>query len=213
LNNKLFTVQILNIILPLFLVFNSLIAKQSKSYLNKISGHYLKLIPFALHFSVKTMDERGNILSTTKGDFIINSKNSFRVNYPEEEILYDGQWLWSYNQITEQVVVEPFDPTSSLNLIYDVINGKLGAYQIIKDRLDEKHHHIFLKPEDKNNFFTEIKIRAYRDTSLIDHLKYVDFQKNQILIDFLKTNDTVICDSAFYDIKDLEGKEIIDLRP
>ena len=212
-NNKLFQGHILNIIIPLFLVFNILTARPGKTYLNKISSHYLELIPFALRFSVKTMDEQENILSRATGDFIINSKNSFRVNYPEEEILYDGQWLWSYNQVTEQVVVEPFDPTSSLNLIYDVINGKLGAYQIIKDRLDEKHHHIFLKPEDKNNFFTEIKIIAYRDTSLIDLLKYVDFQKNQILIDFLRIKDTVICDSAFYNIKDLKGKEIIDLRP
>ncbi|MCF7886226.1 MAG: outer membrane lipoprotein carrier protein LolA, partial [Candidatus Marinimicrobia bacterium] len=175
--------------------------------------YYVQAIPFRLEFSIKSRDREDNLLSEVKGEFFIKNKNSFYVEYPGEEILYDGKWLWTYNKHTDQIVVEEFDPTSSLNLIYDVINGDLESYQINKTQKTDQFQEIFLEPKGDSNFFKKFKIVVPQDTTLIDHLQYVDFQSNQILINFLQIGDSLLCDSSFYDIKNMEEKELIDLRP
>lgn len=188
-------------------------ADEPQQILNNVSEVYVNNIPFNLRFSVQSRDKNDNLLSAVEGDFIINSQKGFRVNYPQEEILYDGQWLWTHNKATNQLIVEEFDPTSSLTLIYDVINGNINKYEIMKYDKQNKYRNIFLKPEGENNFFKRIKLVVPQDTTLIDHLEYIDFQDNQILINFLRIQDTTITDSSFYELKDLKDKELIDLRP
>ncbi|HMA61024.1 MAG TPA: outer membrane lipoprotein carrier protein LolA [bacterium] len=188
-------------------------ADEPQQILNDASKTYVNNIPFNLRFSVQSRDQNDNLLSAVEGDFLINSKKGFRVNYPQEEILYDGQWLWTHNKATNQLIVEEFDPTSSLTLIYDVINGNINNYEIMKYNQQHNYHNVFLKPEGENNFFKQIKLVVPQDTTLIDHLEYIDFQDNQILINFLRIQDTTITDSSFYDLKDLKDKELIDLRP
>ena len=94
-----------------------------------------------------------------------------------------------------------------------MINGNINNYEIMKYNQQNKYRNIFLKPEGENNFFKQIKLVVPQDTTLIDHLEYIDFQDNQILINFLRIQDTTITDSSFYELKDLKDKELIDLRP
>lgn len=195
------------------LILNSILAKNAGGKLTEISDYYLGKTPFDLKFSIKNIDDKGNVLSQMQGSFILKNTNSFKVIYPQEELLFDGEWLWSYNKNTNQVVVEEFEPTSSLNLIYDVINGKMDNYRIVKSETQDDYQKIFLKPEDDNNFFQQVNLTAVKDTGRIDHLKYVDFQNNQILIYFLQLSSTSIDDSSFYDIKNIKDQELIDLRP
>lgn len=205
--------QILKRFLFVLLLAGFIRADQPQQILNKVSKVYVNIIPFNLRFSVQSWDKNDNLLSAVEGDFLINSQKGFRVNYPQEEILYDGQWLWTHNKATNQLIVEEFDPTSSLTLIYDVINGNINNYEIMKYNQQNKYRNIFLKPEGENNFFKQIKLVVPQDTTLIDHLEYIDFQDNQILINFLRIQDTTITDSSFYELKDLKDKELIDLRP
>ena len=205
--------QILKRIVFVLLLAGFIRADEPQQILNKVSKVYVNNIPFNLRFSVQSRDKNDNLLSAVEGDFIINSQKGFRVNYPQEEILYDGQWLWTHNKATNQLIVEEFDPTSSLTLIYDVINGNINNYEIMKYNQQNKYRNIFLKPEGENNFFKQIKLVVPQDTTLIDHLEYIDFQDNQILINFLRIQDTTITDSSFYELKDLKDKELIDLRP
>ncbi|MCF7740590.1 MAG: outer membrane lipoprotein carrier protein LolA [Candidatus Marinimicrobia bacterium] len=205
--------QILKRFLFVLLLAGFIRADQPQQILNKVSKVYVNIIPFNLRFSVQSWDKNDNLLSAVEGDFLINSQKGFRVNYPQEEILYDGQWLWTHNKATNQLIVEEFDPTSSLTLIYDVINGNINNYEIMKYDQQNKYRNIFLKPEGENNFFKQIKLVVPQDTILIDHLEYIDFQDNQILINFLRIQDTTITDSSFYELKDLKDKELIDLRP
>ena len=195
------------------LIYFLLYGSNSNPKLDKISHYYLQKIPFQLKFAIQSLDNEGNTLSKMRGTFILTGKDKFKVKYPQEQILYDGQWLWTYNETTNQVVVEEFEPTSSLNLIYDVINGDLNDYEIVKSESSDNGSEIFLKPKEDNNFFKNIKLTTTRDTCSIRGVKYVDFQKNQIRIDFLQISDTLPPDSTFYNIKQMKDKQLIDLRP
>jgi len=202
------------ICIAIFLLFSISVGRASpQKLLDNISKNYLSDIPFVLDFRVKNINEEGKSVSQTKGEFIINEAKEFRVNYPSEDILYDGKWLWTYNKVNQQTVVEKFNPSSTLSLIYDIINGNLGSFNIKDATQNGAIWELNLEPQNKNNFFQKIELTANEKGRVVEKAKYIDYRGKTIVVEFLSQQDTVIQDSVFYDVRQSSKENLIDLRP
>ncbi len=184
--------------------------------LDTISENYLKQIPFQLEYKIIQKFPNSNAYQESIGQFYLHKKDCFRVNYPDSQILFDGTWLWSIDKINFQIIVEEFDPSSSLRLIYNVLNGNMSEYDILKVEDVEKDSINFkkieLKSKDENNFFKSMSIIVNIEKREIEDVEYVDFQGTKIVIEFIEYYSHQIDEKILFEVKNITQEDFIDLR-
>ncbi|MBN2279029.1 MAG: outer membrane lipoprotein carrier protein LolA [Candidatus Marinimicrobia bacterium] len=203
----------------LFLLLISLSADllhaQDISVLDTISSNYMSQIPFQMEYKIIQNFKGSDIVQEDIGQFYLHSKEVFRVNYPSSQILFDGTWLWSIDKLNYQIVVEEFDPSSSLRLIYNVLNGNMSEYKIqsIDAITDTNLKKIDLKSLDENSFFQNMIVTIDPTVKEIREVEYVDFQGTSIIITFLEYYKHQIDDKVLFEVKNIKQEDFIDLRP
>ena len=205
-----------SIILSVLLTIPILLLAQETTQviLKKVAHCYQSAVPFKIGFTVRlAMPDNAN-LSKYSGIFFLGSDNQFRVSQTEEEIVYDGQWLWTYDKINRQVIVEEFNPRSSLKLIWDILSGSFDGYQISKSECQNGLLAVVeLKPSSKDGYIRSLQMKIDRERGRVVSAEYRDFQDNLVNIEL----DTLIAlgrsDTGLFKINLNEGDELIDLRP
>jgi len=211
-NKRIFISIILSILLTNSLL---LFAQESPQILlKKIGNYYQSAVPFKIGFTVHLAMPNNPNQSKYNGVFYLGSNNRFRVNQSGEEIVYNGQWLWTYDKNNQQVIVEEFNPRSSLKLIWDILSGSLDGYQISKsERPKGQLATIELKPSSNDGYIRSLQMKIDCDRGKLVSAEYYDFQNNLVRIEF----DTLVtlrqADTSLFKIKLNEGDELIDLRP
>lgn len=205
-----------SIILSVLLTIPILLLAQETTQviLKKVAHCYQSAVPFKIGFTVKLIMPNNANLSKYSGIFFLGPNNQFRVSQTEEEIVYDGQWLWTYDKINRQVIVEEFNPRSSLKLIWDILSGSFDGYQISKSEYQNGLLAIIeLKPSSKDGYIRSLQMKIDCERGRVVSAEYRDFQDNLVNIEL----DTLIAlgrsDTGLFKINLNEGDELIDLRP
>lgn len=186
-------------------------AAQSPQLLDSVAAHYRQSRPFAVTFQLKVS---GSSQSSLTGRFILGLNNRFAVFTPDQEIHYDGQWLWSYAKSNNQVIVEEFQPTTSFKIIYDLLNGNFRGFKISRPTSDKKLASITkikLTHPDPQALFKQIDLWVDAQNKTITQAEYSDIQNNRWL---LELGQVVTIEKKNYPNFTLPtGVELIDLRP
>jgi outer membrane lipoprotein-sorting protein len=184
-----------------------------EDFLESVKNYYLSGLPLEIEFSTIQKLSESDEIQEVKGIFYFIDTSSFKVDFPEEEILYDGEWLWSWDKQDDKVIVEEFDPQSSLRLLYDILNGNWDQFFINKFLARDSITEIHLSTQDKNSFFKSIILEVKKDSSKIQKTTYTDFQDNKVVITLEEDSPISMPDSLLFRIKNFSDKELIDLRP
>lgn len=181
--------------------------------LESVAEHYRSKLPFKVAFTVKQSVPNTSNFSESKGDFCLGPEEQFRVFFQEQEIVYDGQWLWTRDYVNHQVIVEEFNPRSTLKFVSDILNGSLSDYRVVKSLAKAGYTFIDLKPEDENGYIRSLHLQIENNVKTVRLANYQDFQKNIVTLEF----DTLIglnpADSSLFRIDLKKSEELIDLRP
>jgi outer membrane lipoprotein-sorting protein len=97
------------LLIIIFSVIANAAENPAQELLEQLSGSYLAMIPFKLDFELINYLDQENYQSAA-GSYFMTSDNRFRVDFAEQEVIFDGQWLWSYDRTNDQVIIEPLDP-------------------------------------------------------------------------------------------------------
>jgi len=201
----------------LFLLIMILYAgTKEKIILDRISNKYLNKLPLQVEFDIIQKFSGQDQPQEISGVFYLNSDSSFRVKFPDQEILYDGKWLWSLDKSADQVVVEEFNTQSSLKFLYDIVNGNWGKFVVDNISIFNSTANIAeinLRTQDENNFFRYIVLKVDTLLNVIKEANCVDFQQNNISIVFKNFVPIAYSDSLLFKDEDFNNKELIDLRP
>ncbi|MBU4445037.1 outer membrane lipoprotein carrier protein LolA [bacterium] len=183
--------------------------------LSDMSHHYLSRAPFALDFEIIQYIDEGNYQSLI-GTFYMTGRDSFRADIMDQEIIFDGDWLWSWDKETDQVIVEPLDPQSSLKFIFDMLRGNWESFIVNSVTSSQKDSALTLElmTADENSFFKIILLHLNPETNRLLSAVYIDFRDGKTEIWFTKpqTIDKKIAWQLF-DTRRFESGELIDLRP
>ena len=206
------------IILLLFIMLKFIVAEETQSLsLDSISTSYLSKIPFQMEYKIVQKFVDSEHTQESLGQFYFHNHDCFRVNYPDSQILFDGNWLWSIDKINRQIIVEEFDPSSSLRLIYNVLNGNMSEYDVIDVSLMNKDSLLLnkfsLKSKDENSFFKSMHITVDPDKNSIIQVEYIDFQETAIVIEFMDCYSHQIDEIILFEVKNIHQEDFIDLRP
>lgn len=183
--------------------------------LSAISQHYLSRAPFALDFEIIQYIDEGNYQSLI-GTFYMTGRDSFRADIMDQEIIFDGAWLWSWDKETDQVIVEPLDSQSSLKFIFDMLRGNWESFIVNSVTSSQKDSALTLAilTADENSFFKTIRLHISPATNRLLSAVYIDFKDGKTEIRFAKpqTIDKKAVRQLF-DTQRFESGELIDLRP
>jgi len=182
----------------------------TEKLLKTIADYYRSSVPFRVGFTVRQTLPHSKNYSETNGYFYLGEQNRFRVEFPDQVIVWDGKWLWTRETTNRQVIVENFNPRSSLKIIADLLNGTLDGYKIIKT--NPKTKTIDLKPTSEGGYIKSMHLKINDNKTSVSAASYQDFQNNSIIIGF----DTLTClspaDTGLFRIQVQKNEELIDLR-
>jgi len=181
--------------------------------LEKIAAEYRSAVPFKVGFSVRQEIPGSGTIAENRAIFYLGTDERFRVDFPEQEIVWDGEWLWTRDPANHQVIVEEFNPRSSLKFILDILNGSLSGFQVVKTNPSADLTDITLKPKKSDGYITSMRLKIDDRSLRIRRADYYDFQNNMVTIEFDSLMRMSPYDSVLFGIDLKKNEELIDLRP
>lgn len=193
------------------------LALDGRALLNEMSAGYRDRAPCVLSFEIRQYYDRDTAdYQASVGSFYIAGERMFRVDFVDQEIIYDGEWLWSYDKENWQLIIEPLDPQSSLKFIFDMLFGNWENFRVVSVAAPRAAATVSLglKSTDDNEFFNAIFLKIERSSKLLQTATYLDFNRLKTVIDFSgpKQIQPAVAEILF-DTKRLNKEHLIDLRP
>jgi len=212
--------RIILVLTPLLLMFlqpRALPAQAGQLLLDRMSARYRALSPCVLSFEiVQYYDRNATDYQSSVGSFYIAGPQKFRVDFIDQELIYDGEWLWSYDRPNGQVIIEALDPQSSLKFIFDMLLGNWGNFRVVSVEAPKggETTALGLKTRDDNDYFNAIFLKIQRESGLLQSATYLDFNRLKTVIEFSDPKRIQPAVAAIlFDTQRLNAKELIDLRP
>ncbi len=110
-------------------------------------------------FEQETIDERGDVIETSQGEFVIARPDRFRWSYEgpfAQEIVGDGERLWIHDVELDQVSVR--DQRAALGSApAQLLSGNLDDLEAAFE-LEETPEHVRLTPRDGGETFDEARV-------------------------------------------------------
>jgi len=208
---------VLTLFLGMLLPPRQLPSQEGQPLLDRMSARYRAQTPCVLSFEiVQYYDRNAEDYQSSVGSFYIAGAEQFRVDFIGQEIIYDGQWLWSYDKQNHQVIIEVLDPQSSLKFIFDMLFGNWANFRVVSVEAPKRGEtsSLGLKTRDDNDYFNAIFLKIGRESGLLQSATYLDFNNMKTVIQFStpKGIQAAVAEILF-DTKRLEAEELIDLRP
>lgn len=193
------------------------LALDGQALLEKMSAGYRDQAPCVLSFEIiQYYDQDTADYQASLGSFYIAGARMFRVDFVDQEIIYDGEWLWSYDKENRQLIIESLDPQSSLKFIFDMLFGNWNNFRVVSVEAPRGAETVSLglKTTDDNEFFNAIFLKIDRATKRLLTATYLDFNRLKTVIEFSspKQIQPAVAEILF-DTRRLNSSNLIDLRP
>jgi outer membrane lipoprotein-sorting protein len=178
-------------------------------------SYYMSKAPFKIHIDMQQIQKSVDATKYSTGTFYLAKGNRYRMNFPNQEVLYDGKWLWSWDKKDNQVVVEEYSPQSSLKLLHDILYGNWDQFTVTNQYPDTLNRltAVHLKTKDDNQYFKKIVVKVEPDSNQVQFAEYWDFKDNHTIMFFGILKPATPVDTLLFRIDSFSGKELIDLRP
>ncbi len=189
---------------------------KSKDILKKSETHYKSFKTLAADFTLSTQSEGRKSISN-KGKIYIKG-NQFRLEYSEQTIYCDGQNIWSYNPIDEEVTLETYKKKTNDLSPQDMFNLYSKNFKSIFEGTvksgKENHNVVKLVPKKKKEKFSYIKV--YIDQKSHELRKVIQHMKNGSEVTLVVTHfesNAAFADSHFvWQANEHKGAVLVDLR-
>ncbi len=179
---------------------------------NTILYQYTTRIPFSVALRVTG----GSGQEDLRGTFYLGTGDRFRLSTPDQEIIYDGKWLWTQDKAQRQVVVEPFDPRSSLSGVRNLLQGRLQDYKLTPVHLRSAQPHgltFNLQARDRQAFLQNIRVELDTLRKILLKAEYRDIQQHTWAVYFEAPVGLDSTREDFFKYRTVAGEELLDLRP
>ena len=182
--------------------------------LEEVKKHYLLSAPFQVRLAVQQKSQTQKSSSETIGAFYLGKNDRFRVDFPEQTVIFDGKAFWSFDKKMDQVVIEDLNPRSGMKLIYDLMKGNWSGFYIGKSTVQKPGSltRLQLTPKDKNAFFKSIILTIDLKSGMLKSIVYRDFQKNDVTIVLADEKSCEKEEKELLRTDQFQKTQIIDLR-
>ncbi len=184
--------------------------------LDAMSKKYQAIPSFEANISYTLINETEKINEEFKGKITVKG-NKFRLALPEQEVINNGVYVWTYLPEAKEVNVDKADNDAdeiNPSRIYDIYK-KGFKYLYLADKTDGGVlcEEIDLVPENKNAQYFKIKMMINKKDKSIQSWTMFDKSGNRFKYTITKFNPAIKVEDSFFifDPKKYPGVEVIEL--
>lgn len=190
---------------------------KAKEILDAMSLRYQEIGSFESDFSYSMENPTQSISEDFEGEIVVEG-DKYRLNMGGQEIINDGETVWTYLEEVNEVNIDDYDPAEgdiSPTQIYNAYKRGF-KYLYLEDQTEdgETFHVVDLIPENNDNQFFKIRLHISEDDKTLK--KWQIFDKNGTIYTYEISNfnpDAEISDNAFsFDSSKYKNVEVVDLR-
>ncbi len=171
-----------------------------------------------IYTSRETGNNKQEVQAPTSGQIWVKGVK-YHLIWDEQEIVCNGQWVWSYLPQTNEVQICDYDPTQeALDPAKLLTMYRVGFVPVALENQVKEGRPVYiieLKSQDPDNWISRIKLTIEQKSKQIKWIEALD--NNQYWHSFQITQFEAqkdLPDSCFeFDIKQHPQIEVVDLRP
>jgi len=218
--------QIISAIVLLLLVSLSVTAQddvvksndeKAKAILDQVSEQYKSYKNIQADFSLNIINEDADVNETKTGQFYVQG-SKYKLDMDEQMVVCDNETLWTYLKEANEVQItfyEEEEATISPSQLFTIYEDNYFYVWHSEEKADGTEYDLIdLTPFDKEQPFYKVRISVNRTSKMIEGAKLFTNDGTHFVYKITKLNsDNEITDDTFYfDEKEFEGIEVIDLR-
>ncbi|WPP51036.1 LolA family protein [Catalinimonas niigatensis] len=190
---------------------------KAKEILDAMSKKYQTIGSFESDFSYSMENTTQSISEDFEGKIVVNG-DKYRLKMGGQEIINDGNTVWTYLEEVNEVNIDNYDPSEgdiSPTQIYNAYQrGFKYVYLEEETTNGETYQVVDLLPENTNNQFFKIRLHINKEDRTLK--KWQIFDKNGTMYTYEISNfnpDAEISNAVFsFDTSKYKGVEVVDLR-
>ena len=186
--------------------------KKALEILDKMSNLYKSMISFSSTFEYSMVNLDEDIEDSFQGKIIIKEEK-YLLKIEGQEIINDGETVWTYIPELNEVNISTFEPDDqeiSLNNVFDLYKEGF-EYNYLSE--DNKYHKIELYPEDESKSYYKILILINKFDFSMYNFSVFDKSNTKYVYKINEFKEEKIDDSFFiFDSSKYADIEIIDFR-
>ena len=186
--------------------------KKALEILDKMSNLYKSMISFSSTFEYSMVNLDEDIEDSFQGKIIIKEEK-YLLKIEGQEIINDGETVWTYIPELNEVNISTFEPDDqeiSLNNVFDLYKEGF-EYNYLSE--DNKYHKIELYPEDESKSYYKILILIDKVDFSMYNFSVFDKSNTKYVYKINEFKEEKIDDSFFiFDSSKYPDIEIIDFR-
>ena len=212
------TGDILSLFVLIILIFNVNFAFAGKgdSIIDKVEKKIMSLGEFSVHFEMRFEADGTDDIQQLEGTLYWDGEHCFRMQTPQQVIVSDGETLWMYDTIENQVLI--YDPNDGIpiltprQLLYEYSEG----YRIEKIEKTEYAEMtcdlLYMLPKEPTDPTRSVKVWVDRKERLTRKLLTEDLVGNITIFEFENFDCESEIPEDIYHFDPPAGVEIIDMR-
>ena len=186
--------------------------KKALQILDKMSNLYKSMISFSSTFEYAMVNLDEDIEDSFQGKIIIKEEK-YLLKIEGQEIINDGETVWTYIPELNEVNISTFEPDDqeiSLNNVFDLYKDGFEHNYLSEDN---KYHKIELYPEDESKSYYKILILINKVDFSMYNFSVFDKSNTKYVYKINEFKEEKIDDSFFiFDSSKYPNIEIIDFR-
>ncbi|MGV3589634.1 MAG: LolA family protein [Adhaeribacter sp.] len=190
---------------------------RAEKILNAMSQKYQSLKAFNVVFTQTLENSSSKIKETMQGDITV-SGNKFRLKLKDQEIINNGNTIWTYMKSDNEVNIsenDPDDQQMSPNAIFTLYQ-KGYKYAFVEEMREsgQTYNIIELSPLDKNNSVYKVRLQINKRDNSVKTWKMFRNNGNRYTYTIKSFNPNPVVDVNYFafDKSQYKGVKVIDLR-
>ncbi len=191
-------------------------AQTAEELLDRVHDTYASVQDARVHFSQHVKFAMAKLEQNITGTLYLKKKNKYRVELDEQTIITNGETVWSFSPLTNQVLIDHFDVDEQSLTPERVLTGAPGDFSATlsgREKLGRVEvNTIKLIPKNQGSFIISMKLWIDPKEWLIRKVELVDQngKTTEYVVNEIKVNIGLKDSSFTYQIP--EGVEVVDLR-
>lgn len=190
---------------------------QARAILDGMSETYQKIPSFTADIAYSMVNKTEDIDESYAGTISVKG-DMYRLNMAEQEVINDGETVWTYLPDANEVNIDNHDAEAgdiTPSTIYDIYKDGYKYLLINVMTADgQKFNVVDLVPNDKNAQYFKIRLEIGVSSSLLRQFTLFDKEGSEFsyLISKFKDNVNLSDDYFKFDINKYDDVDVIDLR-
>lgn len=204
-------------VLVLFILANAVWAIDAEGIIKKIQKKYDHIKNFKATFEkVETFQLTGT-KSTTAGTLYVKNGKKYRFETENQLVISDGNTVWTYNRINNQVLIDKVRKNSGALLPRDILFKYPKTHYatlIARKKMNSKKVYIVkLNPkEDVHGYFNSIKIWVTDDDWQIVKIVITDLNGNKSVFNLSHIDTKTKLADSLFQFKPTPQMNVVDMR-